>query len=164
MQVAAITGAHNLGGAAQYNAGYQGTWKPGNEDNGAVAALTFSNDFYKVMIDPGIKWFNVDASLKYNNTNETISQEAKWQWEGYYVDAPPLSPGEKPIFMLNTDFYVFFNITLNAEGQATCQLDTNCGRQGTCGLFGKCGLSPTYPLGLEYANVMHVFECISSFF
>ena len=55
--------------------------------------------------------------------------------------------------MLNTDFYVFFNVTLDNFGKATCQLDTNCGHMGTCGLLGKCGMSPTYEIGLLYSKV-----------
>lgn len=75
-------GAHNLGGAAQYNSGYQGTWKPGKEKDGTTTALTFNNEYYKIMIDPDINWINVDASQTYHNTNDTISGP-KWQWEGY---------------------------------------------------------------------------------
>ena len=151
----AISGAHNLGGAAQYNQGFQGTWKPGNEPDGTVSDLTFNNEFYKIMIDPNITWYNIDATQKYNNTNETLT-EPRWQWEGY----PKYEKLDKPYFMLNTDFYVFFNITVNAYGKATCILDTNCSNDGSCGLFGKCGMSPTYEIALFYSEV----NIISKFF
>ena len=158
-QVVAISGAHGLGGAGQYNQGYQGTWKPGNTKSGNVAALTFNNDFFKIMIDPNIEWFNIDASLKYNNTNDTITGQ-KWQWEGYPKDGTIL---EKPYFMLNTDFYVFFNITVHEYGKSKCILDTSCGYSGTCGLFGTCGMSPTYLIGYKYANVSSFFTLFYPF-
>ncbi len=143
--------AHNLGGAAQYNAGYQGTWKPGTEKDGTVSALTLSNEFYQIMLDPSIVWINVDASDKYTNTNET-TLKPKWQWEGYYNNVSKAPSQDKPFFMLTTDFYVFFNITLDENGKSTCHLDTSCGLKGTCGLHAICGLSPTYAIGLLYAQ------------
>ena len=128
-EVATIMGAHNLGGASIGNAGYQGTWKPGYK-NGVNLALTMNNDYYGIMIDPNIQWENIDASAKYGYNNLS-----KWQWEGL----PKNSQNESFVYMMfNTDFYTFFNITVDSNGKATCRLDTACGHQGTCGLLGEC--------------------------
>ena len=134
----AILGAHNLGGASSFKSGFDGNWKHLPDE-----VFILNSDFYKIMLDPSVKWKNVDAALKANFSG----QGHKWQWEG-------LADGDlQPHMFFNTDFYVFFNITLDANGKATCILDTQCGLYGTCGLNGTCAKSQTYDFGLQYSKV-----------
>jgi hypothetical protein len=58
-------GAHGLGGAKTENSGYDEKWTP---DENVELLYVLDNAFYLVMLDPGIKWFNVDAALSDNFT------------------------------------------------------------------------------------------------
>jgi hypothetical protein len=55
--------------------------------------------------------------------------------------------------MLNTDFEIFFDLELDADGQAVCILDNTCVRKHTCGINGICAQAATYEQGEAYALV-----------
>ena len=57
--------------------------------------------------------------------------------------------------MFNTDFELFFNLTLDESGKAQCKLETTCGFDDSCGVDGVCPKSGTYDIALHYARVIN---------
>ena len=58
--------------------------------------------------------------------------------------------------MLNTDFELVFDIQLDGDSKALCQIDTNCFESGSCGSNGTCPLAATYELAKSYAEVTNL--------
>jgi hypothetical protein len=72
----------------------------------------------------------------------------KWQFNGLLAD------GTNAGFMLNTDFEIFYNLTLNpTTGQTTCSLNSVCGlaTPNTCG--SGCQVASTFKQALNYSKV-----------
>ena len=55
--------------------------------------------------------------------------------------------------MLNTDFEIFFDLDLDANGKSVCKLDNTCPEKETCGKHGVCPQAATYDLGKQYIEV-----------
>jgi hypothetical protein len=55
--------------------------------------------------------------------------------------------------MFNTDFEIFFDLDLDADGKTTCTLDPQCYLQDTCGQNNICNMADTYGQGLKYISV-----------
>jgi hypothetical protein len=60
---------------------------------------------------------------------------------------------DEEYFMLNTDFELFFDVQLDADGKAVCILDNNCVAKKTCGINGICPIAETYDQAATYAQV-----------
>ncbi len=56
--------------------------------------------------------------------------------------------------MLNTDFELFFDVQLDADGKAVCILDNTCVAKKTCGKNGVCPIAETYDQAAAYAQVI----------
>lgn len=145
-EVVALLGAHSLGGADSEDSGYNGVWTPG------IAAFSFDNSFYKLMIDTAVQWTIRDVSVlpAFEGTGQ------RWQWEG--VDDKTMKEnGRVPYMFFNTDFDVFFNVTVDETGKPTCILDTGCPQINACGLDGTCAKSETYEIAELYAKDAKAF-------
>jgi len=136
-QVVTIMGAHSLGGAKAENSGYKGKWT--GPDNAG-----FSELFYTNMISKDIKWTNVNVSPP----NGTV----KWQYDGVYATS-----GGDAGFMLNTDFEMFYELSLDSNAQTTCTLAPTCGLSSpnTCG--SSCPVSSTFNQALAYSKDCNLF-------
>ena len=55
--------------------------------------------------------------------------------------------------MLNSDFELLFDIQMDSNSKALCQIDTNCFENGYCGKHGICPRAATYELAKSYAEV-----------
>ena len=73
-----------------------------------------------------------------------------WQWEAF--DAAI----NDTVFMLNTDFEIFFDLDLDANGKAVCKLDPTCVDKKTCGKHNICPQAETYDLGKKYIDVSYI--------
>lgn len=134
-EVTALLGAHTLGGAAQKHSGYEGVWIPGEE-------LVFNEKFYRNMISDHIQWLNVNI--------DDGGRDPKWQFLGF------THIGDSAGFMLNTDFEIFYNLTLDNDGKLTCKLDTSCGPSYTCD--GKdCPMANTFLQAYKYSQDCYDF-------
>ena len=119
-------GAHTLGGAAPPDSGYAGPWVPGPGE------FAFDNVYYRSMIDANINWAAVDK----DPLSPGVAAP-KWQFDGTTgVGGPRL--------MLNTDFEVFYDVTLDASGQPLCGVNINAL---------TCSAAATNSLATSYANV-----------
>ena len=58
-EVTALLGAHSLGSASKKNSGYDGPWNP-------INSHSFSNVYYKMMVDPTLNWKQVVIIPLYN--------------------------------------------------------------------------------------------------
>ena len=70
-----------------------------------------------------------------------------WQWEAFDKKK------NLTFFMLNTDFELFFDLDLDEEGKAVCDLDTTCIASNTCGKRNTCRLAKTFHQGKKYIEV-----------
>ena len=61
--------------------------------------------------------------------------------------------------MLNSDFELVFDIQLDGDSKALCQIDTNCFENGYCGKHGICPSVDTYKLAKSYAEVTQLPVC-----
>lgn len=68
-----------------------------------------------------------------------------WQWEAETDEGPSL--------MFTTDFHVFFDVDIDSDGKAKCELKTDCSETGTCGTGNICKKSATYDQGEAYIKV-----------
>jgi hypothetical protein len=59
--------------------------------------------------------------------------------------------------MFNTDFELFFNLTLDQSGKSQCRLVTTCDVTKSCGTDGICPKSDTYAIAIKYATVTDIF-------
>jgi len=136
-QVVTIMGAHSLGGALGQNSGYKGKWTGRNNAG-------FSEVYYTNMISSGIKWLNVNVSAP--NTTP------KWQYDGINT-----TDGSDAGFMLNTDFELFYNLTLDTNAKTTCNLSPLCGLSlpNTCG--SSCPVASTFKQALAYSKDCNLF-------
>jgi len=136
-QVVTIMGAHSLGGASFLNSGYSGKWT-------GFASGGFSEIYYANMISKGINWVNANMA----RPNST----PKWQFNG--VNA---TDGSNAGFMLNTDFELFYNLTLDSNAKATCTLSSTCGLSSpdTCG--NSCSVASTFNQALGYSKNCTLF-------
>jgi len=132
-QVVALMGAHSFGSVHPFNSGYNGKWT-GQQNKG------LSEVFYSLMIDPSVTFTNINVA---NGTGP------KWEFKADYRDKTNAG------FMFNTDFEVFYNLTLNADGQATCQLNNTCGLTNSCTNY--CPKSSTFATAYNYATNCNAF-------
>ena len=56
-------------------------------------------------------------------------------------------------FMLNTDVELFYDLTLDSDAKATCQLDTSCGLKTPDTCSGSCPKASTFDQALAYSKV-----------
>ena len=82
----------------------------------------------------------------------TDPNNRKYQWTGQFMD--------KEIMMLNTDFEVFFDLKMDSDGRATCDLQVDCDLKRTCGVNGVCPLSKAYPYAVVYSRVSVPFSIL----
>ena len=75
-----------------------------------------------------------------------------WQWEAFDAE------DNETYMMLNTDFELFFDLDLDANGKAVCNLDITCIASNSCGKKNTCRLANTFEQGKKYNDV-----CQSSF-
>ena len=68
-------------------------------------------------------------------------RQSKWQWGGTASDGTTRL-GTR----LHTDFELLYNVTVDADSQATC----------TLGSSGTCGTVDTYTTAQSYANVSFI--------
>ena len=72
----------------------------------------------------------------------------KWQFNGVNK-----TNGQNAGFMLNTDFEVFYNLTLDSNGQATCILDPLYGLSTRDASNDICPIAATFNQALDYSKV-----------
>lgn len=72
---------------------------------------------------------------------------AHWQWEAFDADL------NDTVFMLNTDFEIFFDLDLDANGKSVCKIDQTCVEKKTCGKRNICPQAATYDIGKKYIDV-----------
>ena len=92
--------------------------------------------------------FLINSSLLDQNAGDK-GGVPHWQWEAVGDD-------NLTYFMLNTDFEIFFDLDLDANGKAACAIDVTCADKGTCGKHGACPKASTYELGKNYIDVSNV--------
>ena len=92
--------------------------------------------------------FLINSSLLDQNAGDK-GGVSHWQWEAVGAD-------NLTYFMLNTDFEIFFDLDLDANGKAACAIDVTCADKGTCGKHGACPKASTYELGKNYIDVSNV--------
>lgn len=127
-QTVALMGAHSFGGAKSTNSGYNGKWT-GSQNNG------LSEVFFTNMLSSAITW---------KNTNVATSTAPKWQFNG------KLSDGTGAGFMLNTDFALYYNLTLDSNAQVTCSLSPTCGLSNSC--TNSCAMATTFNQAHTYSQ------------
>lgn len=133
-QVIALMGAHNLGSAVVTNSGYDGKWI-GSQVGG------LSEIFFSLMVNPNVAFSNYDASRG--------SGPAKWEFKANYPN------GTNAGMMFNTDFEIFYNLTLDANAMATCKLNHLCGLTNSCS--GYCPISSTFQTAYTYSQSCPTF-------
>ena len=69
-----------------------------------------------------------------------------WQWEA-------VGPNNETFFMLNTDFELIFDLSLDSQGKSSCRIDVSCIKKNTCGKKGSCAKAKTYGLTKQYVEV-----------
>ena len=55
--------------------------------------------------------------------------------------------------MFNTDFHVLFDVDVDNDGKATCDLKTDCLESDSCGIGNVCKKAATYEQGHGYIKV-----------
>jgi len=133
-QTVALMGAHSIGSADALNSGYTGKWT-GTQNKG------LSEVFYSHMINPTLTYSNINVAQG--------SKPAKWEFKAKFAD------GSNAGFMFNTDFELFYNVTLDADAKATCDLDHLCGLTNTC--TNKCPMSSTFQTAYTYSQSCPTF-------
>jgi hypothetical protein len=61
--------------------------------------------------------------------------------------------GKLAAFMLNTDYEIFYDLSLDNAGKLTCNLAPTCGLDDSCRPGIDCPKENTFDLALAYANV-----------
>ena len=87
-------------------------------------------------------------SILTQNVAPPQTTPAKWQFKGTLAD------GTGSGFMLNTDFELFYNLTLDANGQTTCTLNHLCGLSTPDTCSGKCPVASTFNQAEAYSKVI----------
>lgn len=129
-EVTALMGAHTMGEAYRQNSGYKGSWVENEE-------LVFDERFYQIMISKQVRWDNV-------NKDDT-GKEPRWQFDGFTPS------GSVAGFMINTDFEIFYDMSLDKNGKLTCNLDTTCGVPNTC-QHNDCQTASTFQQAYRYSQ------------
>jgi len=132
-QVVALMGAHGFGSVHPEISGFNGKWV-GQQNKG------LSEIFYSLMVDP---------SVTFTNLNVGNVTSPKWEFKADFSDK--VSAG----FMFNTDFEIFYNLTLNSNGQTTCILNHTCGVTNSCTNY--CPKSSTFATAYTYATDCSAF-------
>lgn len=121
-EVVALMGAHSLG---ESRIGWRGTFT--GPDDGKEKTH-FDERYYHHMIDKEFKWSNEEAG------------NGKYQFNA-----------DQGGMMFNTDFEMFYNLTLEEETtKTTCTFNPTCA-ETTC-KEDECQPSPTYHTSAEYAE------------
>ena len=76
--------------------------------------------------------------IKSQDKANARAADRKWQFEGYDSD------GEQVSMMLNTDFEVFYELDLDDDSQAQCDVQSDAL---------TCQKSETYDIANQYATV-----------
>ena len=76
--------------------------------------------------------------IKSQDKANARAADRKWQFEGYDSD------GEQVSMMLNTDFEVFYELDLDDDSQAQCDVQSDAL---------TCQKSETYDIAAQYAEV-----------
>ena len=126
-QIVALIGAHTVGTTSEENSGHNGPWLP------APDTRTFDNKFYSMMIN---------NSVTYDKRNlGTTGLDARPQYRCTANNDDDEGCG----IMLNTDFALFYNMTLDEETfLATCDPTAS---------VTDCVQAPTYSKASAYAQV-----------
>jgi hypothetical protein len=133
-QVVALMGAHSFGAANATNSGYSGKWT-GTQNRG------LSELFYSNMVSSSIKFANINVA---GNV-----PPPKWEFKATLAD------GSNAGFMLNTDFEIFYNITLDSNAKLTCTLNHTCGLTNSCSSY--CPKASTFSTAYNYAKNCNAF-------
>jgi len=136
-QVVALMGAHSFGTASASNSGYSGKWT-GTQNKG------LSEVFYSLMINPSITFTNVNVA-----GTKPPAPPPKWEFKATFAD------GSNAGFMLNTDFEIFYNLTLDSNAQLTCSLSNTCGLTNSCS--NNCPMSSTFSTAYKYSQSCTAF-------
>jgi len=133
-QVVALMGAHGFGGANTTNSGYSGKWT-GAHNKG------LSEVFYSHIIDPSLTYLNINAAGK--------NPPPKWQFKAKSAE------GSNAGFMLNTDFEIYYNLTLDSNAKLTCTLNHTCGLTNSCSNY--CPMASTFSIAHNYSQDCNAF-------
>ena len=104
-ETVAIMGAHTVGGASGAS-GFLGFFK-GNEK----ASFKWDSGYYKILLQKGLKWKQVEVSDQTNDARQ------RWQWEGK-------KNGRVKSVLLNTDVCLIQDLELNQNGRSKCNFNT----------------------------------------
>ena len=110
-----------------------------------------TNKFFEIFLGcicPLPLYIYVKNLIAQQNVDPKNLSAPKWQFNGL------LANGNSAGFMLNTDFELFYNLTLNpTTAQTTCLLNPVCGlpTPNTCKT--NCQVAPTFKQALSYSKV-----------
>ena len=74
----------------------------------------------------------------------------KWQFNGNSI-----VDGSLAAFMLNTDFELFYELTLDSNAKSTCTLSPSCGLSTPNTCSGSCPVASTFNQAQQYSKVRH---------
>ena len=80
-----------------------------------------------------------------NVGNRTVP---KWQYNGNSI-----VDGSIAGFMLNTDFELFYELSLDSNAKSTCTLTTSCGLTTPDTCNGSCPVASTFNQAQQYSKV-----------
>jgi len=87
----------------------------------------------------------------HQNVANNTSPNPKWQFFGQLAD------GTNNGIMLNTDFELFYNLTLDpTTAKTTCTLNSTCGLTNSCNNY--CPMSTTFNQALSYSTVSYFYS------
>jgi len=134
-QTVALMGAHSFGSTNSSVSGYTGKWT-GAQNKG------LSEIFYTHMVNPGLTYKNLNVA--------DAGKPPKWEFKASFT-----TRADNAGMMFNTDFELFYNLTLDANGKATCNLNHLCGLNNSCTNY--CPMSSTFQTALGYSKSCPVF-------
>ena len=82
--------------------------------------------------------YHQNLSQDLNSANQGTNAVRRWQWNGTWAN------GDEDAMMLNTDFEVFYELQLNEDAEAGCDVQSDSL---------TCAKSETYDKAKEYAEV-----------
>ncbi len=158
-EVAALLGAHTLGGAN--NTGYGGPWIAGEVN-------IFDNHYYTMMANTSLIWQTRVGERKLQRTYLTLhifkkklsqnhgrgeGEDARWQFNAFEEE---VSNETRKAFMLSTDMELFYKLRLTDDEEAmpTCQVPDRDHHEGEEGVCQKSG---TYDVAYNFAEVRGSF-------
>ena len=121
-------GAHTLGRARPQASGYAGPWVAGPGE------FAFDNIYYRQMVSPNFNWVKADKDALSPDT----PNQPKWQFDGNNGNGGPK-------LMLNTDFEVFYDVVIGANGEPMCDVNINANP--------RCPNAASNALAQSFANV-----------